>query len=273
MIRACSRSRYKNPAAGGGSLFTPAVLFASSEQGAWFDPSDLTTLFQDDAGTVPVTTDGQAVALMRDKSGNAHHAAQTVAGSRPIFRTSAGLSWLQFDGIDDFMVTNAINISATDKTSLFAGLRKLLDTPTGMFVESSVDSSLNNGTFAMTAPTTSVPGAYSFNLRGTVLISRAASVFTAPITNVVACNYNIGGADFNTEILPRVNGVTPTLTGSGNAGTGSFSSQVLYIGSRGGVSLPFTGNLYGLIVRGAASDTVSIVNAESFMATKSGITF
>jgi hypothetical protein len=44
------------------------ALFAQGEQGVWYDPSDLTTLFQDTAGTTPVTTTGQSVGLMLDKS-------------------------------------------------------------------------------------------------------------------------------------------------------------------------------------------------------------
>jgi hypothetical protein len=48
--------------------FSPAVLFANNEPGVWYDPSDLSTLFQDTAGTTPVTTPGQTVALMLDKS-------------------------------------------------------------------------------------------------------------------------------------------------------------------------------------------------------------
>jgi hypothetical protein len=43
-------------------------LFANNEPGVWYDPSDLSTLFQDTAGTTPVTTPGQTVALMLDKS-------------------------------------------------------------------------------------------------------------------------------------------------------------------------------------------------------------
>lgn len=48
--------------------FNPATLFANNEPGVWYDPSDLSTLFQDTAGTTPVTTPGQTVALMLDKS-------------------------------------------------------------------------------------------------------------------------------------------------------------------------------------------------------------
>lgn len=43
-------------------------LFANNEQGFVYDPNDLTTLFQDAAGTVPVTGVGQPVGLILDKS-------------------------------------------------------------------------------------------------------------------------------------------------------------------------------------------------------------
>ena len=50
------------------SLFSPRSLFLAGEQGVWYDPSDLTTLFQDAAGTTPVTAVEQPVGLMLDKS-------------------------------------------------------------------------------------------------------------------------------------------------------------------------------------------------------------
>jgi hypothetical protein len=57
---------------GGGGLwggrFSPATLFAMGEQGYWLDPSDFSTMFQDSAGTTPVTAVGQNVGLILDKS-------------------------------------------------------------------------------------------------------------------------------------------------------------------------------------------------------------
>ena len=50
------------------SAFNVMSLFGAGEQGAWYDPSDLTTLFQDSAGTIPVTAVEQPVGLMLDKS-------------------------------------------------------------------------------------------------------------------------------------------------------------------------------------------------------------
>ena len=47
--------------------YSPRVLFTQGQQGAWYDPSDLSTLFQDAAGTIPVTGMEQPVGLMLDK--------------------------------------------------------------------------------------------------------------------------------------------------------------------------------------------------------------
>lgn len=43
-------------------------LFSNNEQGFFYDPNDLSTMFQDSAGTIPVTGVGQPVGLMLDKS-------------------------------------------------------------------------------------------------------------------------------------------------------------------------------------------------------------
>ena len=44
------------------------ALFANGEQGFFYDPNDLSTMFQDSVGTIPVTAAGQPVGLMLDKS-------------------------------------------------------------------------------------------------------------------------------------------------------------------------------------------------------------
>lgn len=52
----------------GGAFFSPSSLFAMSEPGAWYDPSDITTLWQTSGGVTPVSAAGQPVGLMLDKS-------------------------------------------------------------------------------------------------------------------------------------------------------------------------------------------------------------
>jgi len=83
-------------------------LFSAGEQGAFYIPrpivNDVQSLFQDAAGTVPVTADGDPIGKMIDQSGNGNHAIQTASGRRPVYRTDGVLHWLQFDGVDDFLL-------------------------------------------------------------------------------------------------------------------------------------------------------------------------
>jgi len=51
-----------------GGAFDPLSLFATGEVGVYYDPSDMSTLFQDSAGTIPVTAVEQPVGLVLDKS-------------------------------------------------------------------------------------------------------------------------------------------------------------------------------------------------------------
>ena len=45
-----------------------ANLFSNGEQGVWYDPSSINTLYQDSQGVTPVTAVGEPVGLMLDKS-------------------------------------------------------------------------------------------------------------------------------------------------------------------------------------------------------------
>ena len=85
-------------------VWSPLSLFKSGEQGAWYDPSDISTLFQDSAGTIPVTADGDPVGLMLDKSGNINNGTQPVSVARSVFNTLP--SRLTIDKVDDAIVVN-----------------------------------------------------------------------------------------------------------------------------------------------------------------------
>lgn len=65
------------------AVFTPAKLFESGANGLWLDPSDPTTMFQDAAGTTPVTAVEQPVGRILDKSGRGNHAFQSNLANRP----------------------------------------------------------------------------------------------------------------------------------------------------------------------------------------------
>ena len=88
------------------NILNQAIVRAiiSENNGAWFDPSDLSTLYQDAAGTIPVTAVEQPVGKMLDKSGNGYHATQSITAYRPtLMQDIYGHYYLAFDGIDDYM--------------------------------------------------------------------------------------------------------------------------------------------------------------------------
>lgn len=59
----------------------------------------MSTMFQDVAGTIPVSGPGQPVGFILDKSGRDNHARQATASARPIFRRDAdGKDYLHFNG-------------------------------------------------------------------------------------------------------------------------------------------------------------------------------
>lgn len=90
-----------------GGAFTPADLF-TAEAGGWWQASDLSKLWQDSARTTQVAADGDPVGAW-DTNVNSTHFLQATSGARPLYKTSAGVHWLQFDGADD-AISAAINI-------------------------------------------------------------------------------------------------------------------------------------------------------------------
>lgn len=91
---------------GSAGAWSPASIFAAGAYGAWYDASDLSTLFSNAAGTTPATVNG-IVRHRRDKSGNGFHQTAPSDAASPILRTSGGLYWLEFDGVDDQMYSAA----------------------------------------------------------------------------------------------------------------------------------------------------------------------
>lgn len=109
------------PSAQSPLYITPSSIFTGAVDGVWYDPSDLSTLFQDSAGTTPVTADGDPVGLMLDKSGNGFHAVQATAGNRPVYKTDGVLHWLELTSASSQYMTHTANAPETgDFLTVFA---------------------------------------------------------------------------------------------------------------------------------------------------------
>lgn len=247
------------------------ALFSVGEQGFAYDPNDLTTMWQDQAKLLPVTGEGQPVWHILDKSGNNNHAFATSSATRPILQrnVTTGAYYLAFDGADDFLVTNNINFTATDKMSLFAGVRKLSDAATNVIVELSTAYSSNTpGCFTLQAAATSA-NTFAFGSRGTVTPTNVVTPanYPPPISVVLSASASIS----NDTLDLRANG-SYVVRNRQDQGAGNYGNYPLYIGRRGGTSLPFNGHLYGLIGIGRLTTDAETLSLEKLIAKNTGVT-
>jgi hypothetical protein len=174
--------------------------------------------------------------------------------------------YLACDGSDDSLYTAAnLDLSSTDKVTVFAGVTKLSDAAQAAVVELSATVASNNGTFLLAAPD-AASATIGWDSKGTAQVDAvASSSVAAPVTAVLT---GIGDISGDSAIL-RVNGAVAD-TDTGDQGTGNYGTYPLYIGRRNNATLPFNGRIHQLIVRGAASSAAEISSTERYIAGKQG---
>ena len=152
----------------------------------------------------------------------------------------------------------------TDKMLVVAGVTKNSDAATGIVAELSANAASNAGTFVSSAPNGAAAN-YGLYSRGSVAPASAAnaSSFAAPITNVYTGIGDIGGD----LARVRVNGAL-SATDTSDQGTGNYGNYPLFIGRRNNASLPLNGNIYSLVIAGAAYSAGQISSTESWVAAK-----
>jgi len=240
-------------------------MFRTGAQGAWFDPSDLTTLFQDSAGTAPTTAPGDPVGRILDKSGRDNHATQAVKANRPIYQVDGqGRGYLAFNGVNSGLTVAAFP-AGSDKMQAFVGIRKLSDTAIAILTEFGV--SLPPGSFYITAPH---DGGFDIgtSVRAGINFGYSNASLDAPASAVIGMRADIATND----VRLRANGMQ-VASSSANLGGGMFGTWPLDIGRRGNGSVPFNGNIFGLILRfGAWSGASETARIENWLAQRAGVT-
>lgn len=95
---------------GSGAEFSPLDITGLVQ---WLAPRDVTTLFQDAAGTSPAAVDTDPVRLVRDKSGMANHATAPSDAARWTLKTNIanGYPVLRAAGSQDFRYAATVNSS------------------------------------------------------------------------------------------------------------------------------------------------------------------
>jgi hypothetical protein len=244
-----------------GQGFSPASLFSSGEAGAWYDPSDLSTLFEED-GTTPASVDGP-VGKILDKSGNGNHLLQTTETKCPTLKLAGGLYYLEFDGVDDGLRSADIDFTGTTTMSVFSGARKEAD-EIAVVAELSNTFGSNAGTFRLASINGNI---WRYSSKGTSGVNANATGYTPPVTSVLT-----GLSDIANDVTTiRVDGVQKASLAT-DQGTGSFGDYPLNLGARNnGTLLQLEGRVYGLIVRGVLSNASEIASTEAYIAGKTGV--
>lgn len=168
--------------AGAGGGFDPATLFASGEQGAWYDPSDLSTLFQGSIGTTPVTAVEQPVGLVLDKRLGLERGAEDITNGE--FESGAGWSlaagWSISSG-------NLLASAVASGSSASRGSEVLANAWYAVEIDVTSISSggLKVSVGGTDSPTISIAGKYTYILR-TTATNTAVQAQGAGATFVVA---------------------------------------------------------------------------------------
>jgi hypothetical protein len=252
------------------TIFNPLSLFAAGEKGVWFDPTDISTLFQDAAGTIPVTAYGQKVGKILDKSGNGNHATQSNAAFQPTYQIdNEGNPNLTFSGSYTQLVTSPINFTTTAQMMVGVGLNVVGSASAAVALELGSDVNSINGSFLVGAPSSTAD--HSLYLRGTSTI-RAAINNVVDGDDILVGLFDISQATKETQLIPRLNrvqisGSDITWTGT-TAGTGNFGNLPLYIGARSGGSNPYQGKIYQVIVRGTLTNASDVTQTENLIDAK-----
>jgi hypothetical protein len=238
-----------------------APLNPISDWQLWYDLTDITTLFQDTAGTTPITADGQEIALCTNKGsyGAAGDVSQTTA-AKPAYdtdlvswggmvTTSAGADWL-------------FTATAVEQTDFASG-----DMSCWM-VYSTSNAGSNNWYFDWnsTEMRMLILGAGTHNYAmggGSATVAATATDNTVVSLHQWDTGSNVQGMDlsFDTE-----NGVTAS------ASSGPANDIVFYLGATAG-SGGFDGTIHELCIRTPELTAGEITSMKSYVLDKYGVTW
>lgn len=183
---------------------------------------------------------------------------------------SSGFTWRLKFKTDDFLVSaNTIDLTGTDKVTVFAAVKKMSDAARAVLVEHG-NGTGQPGTFGITAPDSA--GAANF-----WAYSRGSALAQASVGNL--SNLPAGGSHIVTLIADiaadrldtRVDGVLRD-SDTDDQGTGNFGAQLAYVGARAGTSLFADVEISELIMVGAIPTREEIVRVERDMASEMGKT-
>lgn len=189
------------------------ALFGNNEPGFTFEPWDITTLYQDRAGTTPVTAAGQSVGVRLDKSGRGNHQVAVSDAKRGVY------GWMPKTGRRNLL--NATDALSTQSATVTAVAHTLAFTGTGTVTLSGTSTAgplVGTGAGNRVSLTfTPIAGSLTLTVSGSVTLAQLELGSTATAYQRVASQYDITEAGVPTCYYVQADGVddayvTPTIT-------------------------------------------------------------
>lgn len=204
---------------------------------------------------------------IKEISGNhAFNSSGNSANFPVLQQDGTGRYYLAFNGVNQWLQTNSIDLTYGDKILVCAGVRKLSDAAAGTLAELSSVWASNTGAFGFFAPVSAAAN-FGFASRGSSngASTISPSLFPSPVTSVIS---GVGDI-YSPSTTIRVNG-SQVAQSIASQGAGNYGNHPLYIGARAGTSLFFNGRLYGLVVAGKQASAREIASTEAWLNQKTG---
>jgi hypothetical protein len=245
----------------------------------WLDADDPRTLYSDTSGTTKATTDGTAVALWVDKSGNGRNASQSTAASRPAVKSAFtnGRNVLNFDGSNDTLTVPSSTstfkfLHSTASTVFIVVQYKATGTYRSYFTTASSSNHVGYIIFSNTDNTSYIPW-IAGGVGGSLVVSNqsAANYIDASQAYLVCAASDPTNATAANRAISYKNGTAPyknnvsTLTPST-----ANSTYDLAIGSEGNT---YFANVYiaEIVVYNALLTASQRIQVETYLNNKWGL--
>lgn len=249
---------------------SPAIPQTISGLQLWLDGSDASTLYDATTGGSLVAADG-AVARWEDKSGNARHATQGTANSRPVRKTAQlnNLDGLDFDGTNDSFSVNSVAqfFSGSNKEFTIFGVAKTDVTGSQQDFFSTGNSGNNNQ---------NVRAGWN-NGSQKLLVARESDLGLDIVGKIVTGGTNLGTAAKVATWRGGASNGSLFLNGVSDATaadlTGSATINVASVGvlPRLTPAVYFNGLIFEVVIYDSALSDTNRAAVESYLMTKWGI--
>lgn len=222
-----------------------ALLFQkySAYATAWYDVSDMSTMFQDAEGTIPVTAVGQRVMLHKDKSGGGNHRQAPSVAKAPILRDG----YIEAETASRLSTTTDGPSTPKLPSSDFTMVAGILPTKTapgaGIFLNAPQLTGADGG-FSLNDP------AYTDGGLG-VSIDKSAGYGTIYAGGKNTTPTSIALTIQETPSLVKLYAGTASNDTNQDFGTGNFWKRKLHFYNDSGDITPFEGRDYGVAIIGA----------------------